>query len=178
MQPYEVYMFIDERIEPMEQCRRLIIGCLVVERRQWEALYSEAKKVGATRRKRRLDAIADLLGHAGGFAFIGYADLPPDFVPPGELDGTDDIPRMKRADNVWSQAVLAAEAAVLACLRASGIANATIDLFYDPKDLTVTHRDAYERTLRETLSEIAREDPNTHEVQANGPDKNQAAIAP
>jgi hypothetical protein len=60
MQTFEMYMFVDERIIPTEQHIRLIVGCLVVWRRRWEALYSEAKKVGATRRQRRLD------GPAGG----------------------------------------------------------------------------------------------------------------
>jgi len=54
----------------------------------------------------------------------------------------------------------------LACLRTSGVTAATIDLFYDPKSLTAAHRAAFEGALRETLPDIAREDPITHEVQA------------
>lgn len=50
----------------------------------------------------------------------------------------------------------------------SGVASAAVDLFYDPKSLTVLHRAAFEETLRDTLPEIAREDPETHEVQATG----------
>jgi hypothetical protein len=162
----EVFMFVDERIERPESQVRLVVGCVVVERRRWETVHTQVRQVGRNRGKRRLDSIADLLGRAGGFALITYADLPCELVPPGELDGTDDIPRMKRADNLWSQGVLATVAAALACLRTSGVTCADIDLFYDPKSLTVAHRDAHERTLRETLPDIARVDPETHEVQA------------
>ena len=62
--------------------------------------------------------------------------------------------------------VLATAAAAAACIRTSGVTHASIDLFDDPKRLTTPHRQAYERTLRETLPEIAREDPEAHAVQS------------
>lgn len=64
------------------------------------------------------------------------------------------------------QSVLAAAAAVLACLRTGGVESAQIDLYYDPRSLTLAHRDAFENTLREALPEIAREDPETSAIQA------------
>ena len=41
-----------------------------------------------------------------------------------------------------------------------------IDFFYDPKSLTAPHRTAFESLIRKTLTDIAREDPITHEIQA------------
>ncbi len=161
----EVWIFVDERVDRGETSHRFFVGCVVVGRGSWQTLHGEAKRISASRRTRRLDLIADLLDRTRGFALVAYADLSVELVPSGEVDGTDDIPRMKRWDNVWSQAVLAAAVAVLSCLRTSGVEAADIDLYYDVKSLTLAHRDAYEKTLREKLPDIAREDPETGALQ-------------
>ena len=70
---------------------------------------------------------------------------------------------MSRMDNLWSQSVLCTVTAALACLRGASVTAAKIDLFYDPKSLTLNHRNACHETLRATLPDIAREDPETHE---------------
>lgn len=164
----EFLMFVDERVEQRETFYRIIVSCLVVAKERWRGVYHQtARQVGAVRKARRLSAIAELLERTPGFALLAHADLPLDLVPAGEVDGTDDIPQMKRRDNVWSQAVLATATAVLACLRSGGITAAEIDLYYDPKSLKVAHRDAFETTLRQTLPNIAREDPKTGAIMAS-----------
>jgi hypothetical protein len=159
-------MFVDERIESGLADHRLIVGSIVCSRQRWMIFHGEAARIRATRAARRLDEIGQLLDRLQGFALIAWADLPKALVQPGELDGAADIPRMKRWDNVWCQGVLAAAAAVLACLRTSGVESVQIDLYYDPKSLTLAHRDAFENTLREALPEIAREDPETSAIQS------------
>ena len=161
----EMWVFLDERVEHGAASCRFIVGCIVCAKERWMALHGEVVRIGSLRQSRRLDGIRQLLDQLQGFALLAYADLSIPQVRPGEIDGTDDIPEMKRQDNVWSQSVLAAAAAVLACLRTSGLDSAEVDLYYDPKSLTVVHRDAWERTLREMLSEIAKEDPATGAIQ-------------
>lgn len=161
----EVWVFVDERFERGVASDRFIVGCIVCSKERWMALHDEAVRIGSLGQARRLDGIRQLLDKLQGFALLAYADLSIAQVRPGEIDGTDDIPEMKRHDNVWSQSLLAAAAAVLACLRTSGVESAEIDLYYDPKSLTMAHRDAWEMTLRETLSEIAKEDPETGGIQ-------------
>ena len=116
------------------------------------------------RRSRRLDAIKLLLDQTGGFCLLAYADFPAVLISRGEIDGTDDIPRMTRRDNAWMQSVVSLAAAALACMRTSGVNVGVIDLFYDPKSLTALHRSSFEELFRKTLTDIAREDSITHEI--------------
>lgn len=160
-------MFVDERVERGDALHRFIVSCVVCSRRSWAAAHNEAARIGALRPARRLKEIAELLDRLQGFALLAYADLPAALLPTGEVDGVDDIPRMTRADNIWSQTVLAAAASVLGCLRTGGVAAADIDLYYDPKSLTLAHRAAFEKTLRQALPEIAKEDPATGATQSS-----------
>jgi len=86
-----------------------------------------------------------------------YPDIPPDLLPPGGIDGTDDIPRMSRTDNLWSQLILAGVAATLAFLQRPDTSIGVVDLYFDRKDLTAAHRAQFENVLRQTLPEIQRE---------------------
>lgn len=158
-------MFIDERIEHHSSHSRLIIACVVVNQVRWDAVHLHAQAVGSVRKKRRLATIATTLEKIGGFAVLTYADISSDLMPPGEIDGTADIPTMSRTDNLWSQCVLSTVTAALACLRGASpsVTEAEICLFYDPKALTAEHQRAIEQVLRETLPEIAKEHPDTQE---------------
>src|SRR3990172_10611832 len=162
-------MFLDELIERRGERVRYTVGLVIVTRRTWRERHSHVTHSLAVRFKRRLELIAALLEQVEGFALITYADVPVALVPAGETDGTDDIPAMARADNLWSQAVLSTVAAGLGFLRARGVTGVALDLFYDPKSLTAAHRSAYEHVLRETLTNITREDPHTSEVSAEPP---------
>lgn len=109
--------------------------------------------------------IVDTLKKAEGFAVLTYADIPSGLMPPGEIGGTTDIPKMSRVDNLWSQCVLSTVTAALACLRGASpsVAAAEIDLLHDPKSLTGEHQRAIEQVLGEVLPEIAKEHPDTQE---------------
>ncbi len=162
--PPKICVFLDERVAGGDTSRhRLIVGCFVVGASRWKALHDAARRVGQVRGTRRLDEIGKLLAHLEGFGLLTYGDLPAELVPAGEIDGTNDIPTMARSDNVWSHAVLAAGAAVLASLPGFRVDAAALDFHYDPKSLTAPHRYAIERALRETLPEIAREAPQRPE---------------
>ena len=163
--PPTVYMFIDERIEHRSSHSRWLIACVVVSQVQWDAVHIHAQAVGSVRKKRRLITIVDTLEKARGFAVLTYADISSDLTPPNEIDGTTDIPRMSRRDNLWSRCALSTVTAALACLRGASpsVTAAEIDLFYDPKTLTAEHQRAIEQVVRETLPEMAKEHPDTQE---------------
>ena len=110
----ELFIFIDERIIPANEFERHIVGSLVVERQRWGRLHTGTKRVSGMRRSRRLDAIKLLLDQTGGFCLLAYADFPAVLISRGEIDGTDDIPRMTRRDNAWMQSVVSLAAAALA----------------------------------------------------------------
>jgi hypothetical protein len=162
----ELFMFVDERMTRTRDAIQLTVGCVVVDQNRWRALHSDTRHVARVGGKKQLDMIKSLLDKVGGLAFLSYANPPMHVIPSGELDGTSDIPSMMRTDNAWSMAVLLVAVSVLASLRVIGLRAATIDLFYDPKSLTAAHRVAFERALRETLPDIAREDPITQAVDA------------
>ena len=149
--------FIDERVEHSEGLTRIIAGCFVFGRDRWMARHQCAASVGAVGLRRRLAALDDFLNKIGGIAVVVYADIPSELLPTGETDGTDDIPRMSRADNLWSQVILSGITAALAWLQHSGVPNGVVDTYFDRRDLTSAHRAQLENILRQTLPEISRE---------------------
>jgi hypothetical protein len=155
-------MFLDERVEKGDRGLRLILACIVSEQTRWKQGYKFAQAIFGIRPKRRLKAIHEFLEQVSGFAVVTYANLPPDIVTGGEINGTSDISAMSRSDNLWSQVFLAAVTSALACIRKSSVKEAEIDVFYDRKSLTSEHKRAMRHILEETLPCIACEDPNTH----------------
>lgn len=152
-----VVAFLDERLEELGQRTRMIAGCCLFGHDRWMVLHGREAAVGTVRRKRRLQAIDDLLSSIGGVGVLVYADLQGELLSPHEIDGTTDIPRMSRMDNVWSQLTLSAVFASLAWLQHSGVSVGAVNLYYDRRDLTAAHRTQFENVLRQNLPETAKE---------------------
>jgi hypothetical protein len=148
------YAFIDERIEDCTTHSRFIVACSFFHQTRWDAHYQDVLSINGVRPKRRIQAIAQLLQISGGFAVLAYADVPAHLTQAGEIDGTEDIPSMKRRDNLWFQLVLSAVAAAVACLHGSPLTKLEIDVLYDPKSLKLEHRLAFEKMLHDTLPQI------------------------
>jgi hypothetical protein len=148
------YAFIDERFEESTTHSRFIVACSFFHQSRWDAQYQKAVSIDQTNPKHRIQAIAQVLQHSDGLAVLTYADVPAPLAQAGEIDGTDDIPSMARRDNLWSQLVLSAVAAAVACLHGAPLTKLEIDVLYDPKSLTPEHRLAFEKMLRATLPQI------------------------
>jgi len=88
---------------------------------------------------------------------VTHADIPNALMPPGEIDGTLDVPAMSRTDNLWSTTVSVAVVTAMAYIQGSAGTLDAVELFYDPKDLTAAHRAGFESVLSTTLPEIAEE---------------------
>lgn len=155
--PPRLVVFLDERIKKHESTTTFFVGCCLFGLDRWLGLCEAERKVGEVRRKRRLQAIDELLNEIRGAAVLAYAHLPDGVFCPDEIDGTADIPRMSRTDNIWSQMTLFAAATGVAWLHHSGLLLGPADLYYDRKDLTAEHRTAYEHTLRQNLPKVARD---------------------
>lgn len=152
-----VVAFLDERREELDRVTRMIVGCCLFGHDRWLTLYGREAVVGSVRRKRRLQAIDDLLSSVGGVGVLVYADLPGELLSQHEIDGTSDIPRMSRTDNVWSQLMLSAVFAALAWLQHSAVSLSAVNLYYDRRDLTSAHRTQFENLLRQILPQTAKE---------------------
>jgi len=148
---------MDESIRMRGSTTVFYVGCFLFGLDRWRILCEAARKIGEFRRKRRLQAIDELLNEIHGVAVLTYANLSKEIYSPKEIDGTADIPRMSRTDNIWSQMTLFAIATGVAWLHHSGLLIGPADLYYDPKDLTIEHRTVYENMLRQNLPETARE---------------------
>jgi hypothetical protein len=153
--PLSLVAFLDERWKPLT---RMIIGCCLFSRERWMNLHPHAAPVGEVRGKRRLEEIGTLLNRIGGFAVLGYADLPAELLQPGYITPFADMPPISRSDYAWSLMVLFAVTKSLALLhRRPDVAPETLDLYYDRKDLKPEHRAVVEQFLRRELPELAKE---------------------
>lgn len=169
--PPRLVAFLDESIKKHESTTTFFVGCCLFGLDRWLALSEAERNVGEVRRKRRLQAIDELLNRIHGAAVLVYANLSNAVFCRDEIDGTADIPRMSRTDNIWSQMTLFAAATGVAWLHHSGLLLGPADLYYDRKDLTFEHRAVYENILRQNLPKIAREaaanDPSCFTTDAN-----------
>jgi hypothetical protein len=150
--------FLDERQKKLGHVTRIAVGCCLFPRDRWMELHRHEARVGEVGGRRRLQAIGDLLTQVGGLAVLGYADLPRELLPPGEIDATADVPRMSRTDFAWSVLVLwVVIKSVALLLRRGDIALDTLELYYDRKDLRNTHRAQVEHFLLQELPEMAKQ---------------------
>jgi hypothetical protein len=152
-----IVTFIDERWKPLPEGKRVIVSCCVFRRDRWDTVNAITAAVGAVRKKRRLAEIQRVLEAAAGFGVVTHADIPNALMPPGEIDGTLDVPAMSRMDNLWSITVSVAVVTAMAYIQVSAGTLDVVELFYDPKDLTAAHRAGFESVLSTTLPEIAEE---------------------
>lgn len=170
--PPPLVAFVDERLEHPPGFTRIITGCCVFGRNRWMHFYQQAASVPAVGKKRRRLAVMKMfLESMRGISVLAFADIPSDlYYRKGENDGTADIPRMSRTDNLWAMAILSGITSAVAWRTPPG----TIDLYFDRKDLRAAHRTQFENILRQTLPEIARQSaaefpsvfgPSHHEFQ-------------
>ena len=152
-----IVTFIDERWEPLPEGKRLIVSCCVFRRDRWDTINATSTTVGSVSGKRRLAEIQRVLEEGEGFGVVTHADIPNTLMPPGEIDGTLDVPAMSRMDNLWSTTVSVAVVTAMAYIQGSAGTLDAVELFYDPKDLTAAHRAGFESVLSTTLPEIAEE---------------------
>ena len=155
-------VFVDEKIERLDSSTRWIVGCCLFGLNPWVALHSRAHAVGAVRGKRRLKEIDKLLNTVGGVAVLVHADVPQELIPKSEIDGTGDIRRMSRTDNIWSQTVLSALTASVAWLQHCNVPLGKVEIYYDRKDLKDDHRSQIENVLRQNLPKWAKYAAENH----------------
>jgi hypothetical protein len=89
-------------------------------------------------------------------ASISIAEIENAQFRPGEIDGTDDIPKMARTDNVWSQCAIYGVSGLIVDLVEAGQEVETVDLYFDPKSLK-PHRPS------NRSSGVSERDPNYSE---------------
>jgi hypothetical protein len=92
-----------------------------------------------------------MLESLGGWAVVAWEDLDERLFRAGETDGTDDIPSMARADNIWSQCFIFVVGNLIAKVVHDGKDLGTVNIHFDPKSLKLAHAGAVGATLRNML---------------------------
>ena len=136
------YIFCDEKYSDIYKMKRVITGYVAVPQDAWNRCGSDRRNLKRPRDRTRLMRIESLLEDTDGVALLAYADLERSLLLGGERDGTDDIPDMSRADNMWSAAMAYGLAALFRWLEIHGLCVQTADLYHDTRDLKPEHRDA------------------------------------
>ncbi len=144
------YFFIDESVPA--PCT-IVIAAWATE--QWR-LNRHERRLPKLYRTPVLESIGSMLESLDGRAIVHMAKLDQTLWRPGESDATNDIARMARTDNIWSQSAIFVVAALVKELAQGGQSVGTVDVHFDPKNLRPDHVTALEGTLRKLLASEAR----------------------
>jgi hypothetical protein len=148
------YLFLDESYPPSSSTgRSVVMAAWAVEQGRLNRYKARLPELF---RPPVLARIEGMLESLDARAVVGIATLDAGTFRPGEFDGTDDVPRMARTDNVWSQCAVFTIGALIRYMFGVRQEVGTVDIHFDPKSLTPGHRGAIERTLRGLLKSEAR----------------------
>src|SRR5712691_4896604 len=104
------YFFFDESYGDDADRKKIIVACWGVEQGR---LNSRGDLLYEIFKRPIEDRICSAIEGLDGLALVANATLERSLFRSGEIDGTDDIPKMARADNVWSQCVIFAVAELI-----------------------------------------------------------------
>jgi hypothetical protein len=150
------YLFLDETYRDAADGRTIVIAAWAVEQRRLTdrvRRLDELRRPGKAAILKRIDSTLDSLD---GLALVAWAKLDTSLFRSGEVDGTDDIPAMARADNIWSQSVIFAVGDLIKRFLRTRQQIGTVDIYFDPRSLRAEHAAALQKTLRETLAPAGR----------------------
>ena len=139
------YFFLDESYRDDSDRREIVIACWGVEQGR---LNRRGALLNLFFRPPIDEQIPSNLKALDALAIVASAKLEKSLFRTGEIDGTDDIPKMARADNVWSQCVIFAIGTLILQHLLDGRCVDTIDIHFDPKSLKGEHAEALKNTLR------------------------------
>lgn len=142
------YIFIDEAYFRTATHTKIALASWAVEQVSWSR---QTERLPELYKAPVLRSISLMLDRLDARANISTADLENTLFRSGETDGTDDIPRMARTDNIWSQCVIYGVGGLLKDLVEAGQEVGTVDIYFDPKSLKREHLEAIEGTFRKLL---------------------------
>lgn len=142
------YLFLDESYSQGDGRKTIIMGAWLVDQAAFNRYFSSAPELHRTP---VLDGINSMLTSLGAWAIVAWADLDESIFRFGETDGTDDIPSMARADNIWSQCFIFVAGNLIAKRVYERKDLETVDVHFDPKSLKQAHAVAVDGTLRDLM---------------------------
>jgi hypothetical protein len=145
------YLFFDESYPSIA---KLVVAGWVVEQHRLNRNFTSLQTLLRTS---RVNDVNEMLKNLEARAVIATTVLDPALFRAGKIDGTDDVPRMTRTNNVWATCSTFLVTALIAELFARREALSTIDLYHDPKSLTPAHDEARCRILRNSVIRNAKD---------------------
>jgi hypothetical protein len=147
------YLFFDESYSRKNPGKIVFAGWAVEQDRLSRRLMGSKVSL----RSPVLNAIDAMLEDLDAWAIVARACLDPALFRSGEVDGTDDVARMSRTDNVWATCSIFLVNGIISGFYKRGEGLATVDVYHDPKTLTSAHDDARRKTLRGFVVRHAKE---------------------
>lgn len=130
------YLFLDESYSQGERRKTIIMAAWLVDQARWNSYFSNSPDL---HRRPVLDGINSILELLDAWAIVAWADPDVGLFRTGEADGTDDIPSMARADNIWSQCFIFVAGNLIAKMVYQSKDLETVDIHFDPKSLKQAH---------------------------------------
>ncbi|HZP63184.1 MAG TPA: hypothetical protein VFB28_07195 [Terriglobales bacterium] len=152
------YIFVDEAYSRTGSRTKIALASWAVEQVAWTR---RVERLAELYKAPVLQSIATMFDRLDVRASICTSDLANTLYRSGEIDGTDDIARMARTDNIWSQCVIYGVGGVIRDLVQAGREIGTVDLYFDPKSLKPEHLEAIKSTLRKLLVQVVKGYANT-----------------
>jgi hypothetical protein len=147
------YLFFDESY-PAKSRGKIIFAGWVVEQDRFNRNPNRLQDLSKTP---VLNSINEMLENLDAYAVVSTASLDSTLFRSGEDDGTDDIARMSRTDNIWTTCSTFLVNTLLAEFFGRNKDLATIDIHHDPKTLTINHNEVRCNTLRGSVVRHAKE---------------------
>lgn len=138
------YLFFDEAYHHKKPGEVVFAGWAVEQNR----LNSNPMRPQDLCRTPVLNSIDGILRSLDAWAIVTRASLDTSLFRSGDIDGTDDVVRMSRTDNVWATCSTFLVTSLLAGYYKRREELATVDVYHDPKGLTAAHDEARRNVLR------------------------------
>jgi len=149
-----LYLFLDETYRDLPTGKRFVFGCIATPQFRWNDLFRDAQKLNLPGKSTRINRVNTYLARLDGLGVLTFSDIDSKHLLSDEIDGTRDISKMSRYDNLWSDCFAFAVAVTLSSIFVRDNVFKTVDIYYDPKDLCDSHRKALCLTLKDRLQKI------------------------
>jgi hypothetical protein len=147
------YLFFDESY-PRNSPGKVVFAGWAVEQ---DRLNRRPMRLQELSRTPVLGSIDRMLEDLQAWAVVTRANLDPRLFRSTDIDGTDDVARMSRTDNVWATCSTFLVSTLISGFYARSEDLATVDVYHDPKSLKPAHDDARRQVLRGLVVQNAKE---------------------
>ena len=100
------YIFLDEAYYQGANKRIIVIASWAVEQRRLNNNVAEVSDLQSRGKAPILQRVESTFDSLNAWAIVATAKLDNALFRSGEIDGTDDVPKMARSDNIWSISVI------------------------------------------------------------------------